>query len=231
MWKRSRQAYGDTPVPDTPYRRAAQVWDDRMGAARVQAKNWRLIAFGALGLASVMSLAFVWRSTQSLVTPYVIELDRSGEVRAVQPLARVYEPTDAQIAHHLGRFVENVRSVSIDPIVVRENWLDAYSYTTDRASMTLNEYAREHDPFAEVGRRSVTVEIASVVRSSDDSFELRWRETEFLQGVRQASRTHTAVLSIIVDPPRDEATLQVNPLGIYVHGINWSRDLINGDDS
>ena len=35
----------------------------------------------------------------------------------------------------------------------------------------------------------------------------------------------TATLSVITDPPRDAETLHRNPLGLYVHGINWSKDL------
>jgi type IV secretion system protein VirB5 len=227
MWKRSQSRYGTTPVAETPYQRAAQVWDDRIGSARVQAKNWRLTALVALGLCAALSAAYVWRSTQSMVTPYVIELDSSGEVRTVSATVANYEPTDAQIAYQLAGFIKNVRSVSIDPIVVRENWLEAYNYTTDKASLTLNDYARDNDPFSDVGKRSVSIDIASIVRSSDDSFDVRWRETTFLSGVRQRQDTYTAVLSIIIDPPRDEATLHRNPLGVYVHGINWSRDLLS----
>lgn len=227
MWKRSQSRYGTTPTAETPYQRAAQVWDDRMGSARVQAKNWRLTALVALGLCAALSAAYVWRSTQSMVTPYVIELDSSGEVRTVSATVANYEPTDAQIAYQLAGFIKNVRSVSIDPIVVRENWLEAYNYTTDKASLTLNDYARDNDPFSDVGKRSVSIDIASIVRSSDDSFDVRWRETTFLSGVRQRQDTYTAVLSIIIDPPRDEATLHRNPLGVYVHGINWSRDLLS----
>jgi len=227
MWKRSQSRYGTTPTAETPYQRAAQVWDDRMGSARVQAKNWRLTALVALGLCAALSAAYVWRSTQSMVTPYVIELDSSGEVRTVSATVANYEPTDAQIAYQLAGFIKNVRSVSIDPIVVRENWLEAYNYTTDKASLTLNDYARDNDPFSDVGKRSVSIDIASIVRSSDDSFDVRWRETTFLSGVRQRQDTYTAVLSIIIAPPRDEATLHSNPLGVYVHGINWSRDLLS----
>jgi type IV secretory pathway TrbF-like protein len=43
------------PEPETPYQRAAQVWDDRIGSARVQAKNWRLMAFGSLALSAALS--------------------------------------------------------------------------------------------------------------------------------------------------------------------------------
>jgi type IV secretion system protein VirB5 len=33
------------------------------------------------------------------------------------------------------------------------------------------------------------------------------------------------VLSIILQPPRTEAQLRKNPLGIYVNGLSWSREL------
>ncbi len=46
LFRRSTVRYGRTPEPETPYQRAAQAWDDRIGSARVQAKNWRLMAFG-----------------------------------------------------------------------------------------------------------------------------------------------------------------------------------------
>jgi type IV secretory pathway TrbF-like protein len=61
-----------------PYQAAAQVWDERIGSARVQAKNWRLMAFGCLTLALLMAGGLVWRSAQSIVTPYVIEVDQPG---------------------------------------------------------------------------------------------------------------------------------------------------------
>lgn len=229
MWKRQQHSYGNTPAATTPYQKAAQVWDQRMGSARVQARNWRLMALLSLGLACALAAAFVWRSSNSLITPYVVELESGGDIRAVKSAIAAYTPTDAQIAHQLAAFIQNVRSVSIDAIVVRENWLKAYAYTTDQAALTLNQYARDHDPFAEVGKRSVSVTVASVVRSSADSFELRWRETTYLSGVQQSQTTHTAILSVILKPPSDEATLHQNPLGLYVHGINWSKDLILGD--
>ena len=83
VFKRSSTSYGPSPFPETPYQKAGQVWDDRMGAARVQAKNWRLMALGCLGLCFVTSSALVWRSMQSAVTPYVVEVDETGAARAV----------------------------------------------------------------------------------------------------------------------------------------------------
>ena len=225
LWKRQGNAYGETPEPVTPYQRAAQAWDDRIGSARVQAKNWRLAALIALGMSAILAAGLVWRSTQSYVTPYVVELTTDGTVRAVGPADATYEPTDAQIAYHLAGFIQNTRSVSIDPIIVRQNWMQAYAYTTDKAAATLNTYAQENDPFAEIGKRSVSIDVTSVVRASDESFTVRWRETAFRNGAEMGRENWTATLSVITDLPRDAETLHRNPLGLYVHGINWSKDL------
>jgi len=217
--------YADTPQPATPYQSAAQVWDERIGSARVQAKNWRLMAFGSLLLALLMAGGLVWRSAQSIVTPYVVEVDNTGQVRAIGEAATPYRPTDAQTAHHIARFITLVRSLSIDPIVVRQNWLDAYDYTTDKGAAVLNDYARINDPFARIGKESVTVQITSVVRASDTSFNVRWTQRRFVNGAAAGLERWTAVVSIVHQTPRSEERLRKNPLGLYINGLSWSREL------
>ena len=124
--------YGETPEPVTPYQKAGQVWDERLGSARVQASNWRLAALGVTAVCGVLGLTLLAVIGRSGIVPYVVEVDRLGEVRAVGPALEAYQPSDAQIAHFLARFIENVRSLSIDPVIVRTNWLRAYDFVTDR---------------------------------------------------------------------------------------------------
>ncbi len=224
-FKKPQVRYADTSPPATPYHAAGQVWDERIGAARVQAKNWRLMAFGCLALALLLAGGLVWRSAQSIVTPYVVEVDSAGQVRAVGEARAPYRPTDAQMAHHVARFMTLVRSLSIDPIVVRQNWLDAYDYTTDKGAAVLNDYARVNDPFARIGKESVTVQITSVVRASDTSFNVRWTERRYVNGAAAGLERWTAVVSLVLQPPRTEERLRKNPLGIYVNGLAWSREL------
>ena len=71
--------------------------------------------------------------------------------------------------------------------MVRQNWLKAYDFVTARAAVTLNEYARANDPFARIGRETVAVEVASVVRASDSSFQIRWLEKNFEGGALKAT--------------------------------------------
>ena len=225
-FRRPSVHYGKSPEPVTPYQRAAQAWDERLGTARVQARNWRAMAFGCLLLAGLSTGdSMWWRLPRAVVVPYVVEVERAGQVRAVGEAATPYRPSDVQISFHLARFIENVRAVSIDPIVVRKQWLDAYAYTTDRGATFLNEYARRSDPFAQIGKRSVTVEVPSIVRASDRSFQVQWEEKAYVNGTAAGTERWTAILTLVLQPPNTEAKLRANPLGIYVDGISWSRQL------
>ena len=225
FFKRSVQRYGRTPESSTPYQRAGQLWDERIGSARVQARNWRLMAFGGLGLSTAMSSALIWQSLQSHVTPYIVEVDRLGEARSVSEAEASYRPTDPQIAWHLARFVENIRSVTLDPVLMRRDWLSAYDFATRRGAQFLGDYARSAKPFADLGERTVSVQVTSVVRASDRSFQIKWTETAYEHGALAGTSHWTGILSIVTQAPKSADTLRKNPLGIYVDAIDWSHEL------
>jgi type IV secretory pathway TrbF-like protein len=225
VFRRNVQRYGRTPAAETPFQRAGQVWDERIGSARVQARNWRFVAFGMLSVSAGMAGGLVWQSAQSRVVPYVVEVDRLGEPRAVNPASAGYRPTDPQIAWGLARFIEDVRTISLDPVLMRRQWLRAYDFVTDRGAQFLGDYARRADPFAHIGEQTASIEVTSVVRASDRSFEIKWVETDFERGVRTATAHWTAFVTIALKPPAGADTLRRNPLGLYVDAIDWSREL------
>lgn len=225
IFRRPVQRYGTTPQPETPYQRAGQVWDERIGSARVQARNWRLMAFAGLFLSAGLSSGLLWQSMQSRVVPYVVEVDRLGEPRALAPAEAEYQPTDPQVAWHLSRFVSNIRSVSLDPVLMRANWLSAYDFATERGAIFLGEYARTADPFAQVGTRTVSVQVTSVVRASDRSFQVKWTESVYERGSLASTSHWTAILTIVMRAPDSAETLRRNPLGLYVDAVDWSREL------
>ena len=132
LFRRASVRYGRTPEPETPYQKAAQVWDERIGSARVQARNWRLIAFGNLFLAAGLAGGLIWQAARGTVTPWVVEVDKLGEAQAISAAVADYRPTDPQVAWHLARFIENVRAIPADPVIVRQNWLAAYDFLTDK---------------------------------------------------------------------------------------------------
>jgi type IV secretion system protein VirB5 len=183
------------------------------------------MALGGLMLSTGLSAGLLWQSGQSRVIPYVVEVDHLGQARAVVPADREYQPTDPQIAWHLARFITDVRSVSLDPVLMRQNWLSAYDFVTTRGARFLGDYARTTNPFAAVGTRTVSVQVTSVVRASDRSFEVKWSESAYERGVLVGTSHWTGILSVMIRSPASADTLRRNPLGLYVDAIDWTREL------
>jgi len=113
----------------------------------------------------------------------------------------------------------------VDPIVLRQQWLRAYDFTTDRGAAALNDFARTNDPFANLGKMQISVEVSSVIRASPDSFRVAWIQRAYENGLLATTERWTAILTVVIQAPHDADRLRKNPLGVYVNAINWSREL------
>ncbi|WP_017670751.1 conjugal transfer protein TrbF [Blastomonas sp. AAP53] len=225
MFRRASIRYAKTPAAETPYQRAQQLWDDRIGSARVQARNWRYACFSALGLSCVLAGGIIWQGARGTIVPWVVQVDKLGEAQAVARADIGYIPSDPQIAFHLARFVEHVRSLPTDPVIVRQNWLRAYDFVTDQGALTLNDHARTQDPFTRIGREQVAVDVTSVIRASPSSFRIAWAERKYRDGNLAETSNWSAIVTVVIQTPTRPDTLRKNPLGIFIHAINWSKEL------
>ena len=98
---------------------------DRLNAAHRQVAFWRLAGAGSVSLAALLGLTLAVSVVRANVTPYNATSARRDEPLAILPRMEASAPSDAQIAYVLARFVKNVKSLSVDPVVVRASWIDA----------------------------------------------------------------------------------------------------------
>ena len=69
------------------------------------------------------------------------------------------------------------------------------------------------------------IEVASVIRASDNSFRVEWVERRYVDDALASTERWSAILTIVVQTPTDADRLKKNPLGVYVHALNWSKEL------
>jgi type IV secretory pathway TrbF-like protein len=225
---------GDSP---SPYARAAAAWDDRIGSARVQARNWRYIAFASIALALISTSGAVVLGIKKQVATYVVEVDKAGMPGRITLASQLYQPATAQVGYFVGEVVRLVRERPLDPVVMRQQWTKAYQFLAGPAVNAMNEYAASDNGMKTVpgeGATARTVEIGSILQKAADTYQVRWVETTYANGLRRSREEYTGLFQVKLMPPRDEADSFKNPIGVYVTNFTWSREFsgaILRDDS
>jgi len=224
MEKNSKMKFQPEGYPDTPYARARMEYDEIVGSARVQAKNWRLFGLVSLSVALVSILGLIVQSTKSSVIPYIVEVDDHGSVQLVGRADQRYKPNDAAAQYFICQFISQIRSIPTDPVVMRNNFLTSYNYVTSKGRNTLNAYAKEQDPFKHLGQKAVSVEIKSAVKISENTYQIQWDEQEFGNNGNPLSRKrYMGVFNLQFLTPKNEQMIRLNPLGIYIDFFNISQ--------
>lgn len=216
--------FGQSPEPVTPYQRAGQAWDDYVGSTRAHMRAWRLIAFCLAGITAIMAADDLHQRLGANFVPFLVEVDPTGALIAIEKSMNAHKLSDVQFAYQLGRFIKNFRSKPIDPVVLKQNWLDAYAFAGGQARQTLTDQANRNDPFTDVGHKAISVEITSVVRLSDTSFQARWLERTYTDGSLSATDRYIGVLTLAEHPPKNESDLRANPFGFTVDAISFTKE-------
>lgn len=222
-----------TPNPASPAERAQAVWDRRIGAAVVQAYNWRRISLGLIVVCIILAGGLVWQSMKSRVVPYVVTVNETtGEIKKAGAFVEAdYTPQEAEIKYFIAEFVKNARSIGYDPVVYAKQQEKAMAYMTqDAARKYQNKYNEQQQKF---GRSLITIKNISVqkVPESQASFLVRWLEEE----VDVATSSYkdiqmSGTFSYTMLPVQEENILN-NPLGIYITGFDFIQDIsaVNND--
>ncbi|GJM06351.1 MAG: conjugal transfer protein TrbF [marine bacterium B5-7] len=208
---------------DTPYQRAQQTWDTRIGHAQVQARNWRLVALASLLLAAASLALLCWQLSTSKLKVFVAEISHAGRVVNVAPLQRHYTPNQAQITYFLGQFVQDMRALPLDPVVAKQNWLRAYSFLTQHGSHLFNEDMRKSAPQKLLGQKTVVVKVQDINPISDHTYSIDWQETSTdLNNKHVSTVDYNGVFTLHFSTPGSQAQIMKNPLGLFISDFHFS---------
>ena len=228
MFKKQTSSYRSSGTEQSPFAKASQEWDNRIGSARVQARNWRVMALACIGLVMVLTGSLLYLATQTRIEAYVVEVDPHGRIGEIQLIDQRYTPTTAQVAYHLAQLVRLTRSYPTDQIVLKENWLRAYYFLAGDAVTTMNEYAASANLFDPRKRgTAVSVEIHNVIQKSDGTSQIRWKETTYEHGSMTGVVYWTGLFTTKINSPRTAKAVFHNPIGVYITSFNWSQELGN----
>jgi len=209
-----------------PYLAARKEWDERYGSLIKRAQNWRLAAMLALLVAFAEAVVILGIATRPRTVPYVVAVDSLGRVVASGAVERS-SPVDQRLREtSLSRWIQDLRGVTSDGLAQRRAIDHVYAMIgSGTAAQTLvTEFYRANQPFDRANRETVQVDVNTILPTTEQTYEIDWTETaRDPSGGVVSVGMWKAILTIAVNPPSDETVLQLNPFGIYVMNVNWSK--------
>jgi type IV secretion system protein VirB5 len=211
-----------------PYLAARREWDERYGDFITRAKNWRTMAFLSSLVALVATAGVVWLSARSHVVPFVVLMDNLGRPVASGVADQTSLNDDRLKRSNIFNWVENLRTVTTDGVSQRKGIDRVYAQIASgsEAQTFVGEYYRNDPPFKRAETETVSVEVKSVLPTSDRTYEVEWVETtRDLYGTVKATDRWKGFLSVALNPPTDERQARINPIGIYITNLSWAKVL------
>lgn len=211
-----------------PYLAARREWDERYGDLITRARNWRTMAAISGMIALIATGGVVWLSAHSRVIPFVVLLDSLGRP-AASGLAEQSTVGDDRLRRAVIQdWIDNVRTVTTDGIAQRRAIDRVYAHIANgtNAQAFINDYFRSDPPFKRAQTETVSIEVNSVLPTSDRTFEVDWIETtRDLYGSVKSTDHWKGSFSVATNIPTEERQARINPLGLYVTAASWAKVL------
>ena len=220
---------------ENPYLAARRTWNDQSAANVANRQMWQLLGILALMIALAGVGGMIYIGSQSKFVPYVVEVDKLGQPVAVAPAQRA-AVADPRVVHAtVASFVSDIRMVSPDISLQRKAVYRVYSMLSanDPSTAKANDWLNgsvDSSPFKRAENETVSIEIASVIPQTPDTWQVDWLETTHdRQGVVKGQpfrmRALVTVYTVAATPKTTEEQVRNNPLGIYVRDFSWSKQI------
>jgi len=217
-----------TVEPHNPYLAARREWDERYGEFITRARNWRTMAVISAVVALIATGGMLWQSARSRVVPFVVLVDSLGRPIASGLAEQASVGDDRLRRAVIQDWIENVRMVTTDGIAQRRAIDHVYACIASgtNAQAFISDFYRNDPPFKRAQTGTVSVEVKSVLPTSDRTFEVDWIETarDLFGGVKSTDHWKGS-FTIALNTPTEERQARINPLGLYVTAASWAKVL------
>jgi len=207
-----------------PYLNARREWDERNGDYIARARNWRLAAFCAFGIAALAVIGVIWIGSRSKIQPYVVQVDDlGGPVAVAMPVRDSQKVVTQRVAIALtSNWIWDARTVLGDRVAQKTLIDRVYAMAGTNTAAYLSAWYTDHPPFGNFTR---SVDINSVLPVSPDTYEISWTEITTANGQQNAPEHWKADVTTAIDSKLaySPKVSMASPMGLYIRNVTWTQ--------
>lgn len=209
-----------------PYFDGRKEWNERYGSYIKQVKTWKTITFISLftTLASILGLTYI--GSKNKLVPYVVEVDKLGAIQAINYAKQKHIDNQRVIKYSLADFIQNFKTIYGDAKIQKEMIFKIYRYLSPSypAYNVVNSYYQEHSPFERLTKEHVRVQINSIVKINQETYQVDWEEiVSDPRGIKIRTDNFKASITILTVPPTTQSEIIKNPIGLFIKEFNFTK--------
>ena len=223
-----RKKENQPPTEPHAWENGREQMDRMYGDLALRCRQWMTAALAAMAASTVLAVGIATLAVTDKDSPYVVEVDRFGEIRAVGDIAVQKVPERARRAT-LFRTIKHMREIPSDARILSARHETALAHMSDNAAEVFAEnLAASADALNEMlqrGRTRYVTELKSLLPFPDrpNMYRVTWAETG--GGADQSYEGFFQIQDGIQPTPQQALH---NPLGIFI--ANYSISTLTTDE-
>jgi len=208
-----------------PYIDGKREWMERYGTYIQSKKMWQGIAFATTGIAAIAVLGAISLASKSEFVPYVVEIDKLGQIRNVSQPNGKFAPDTKHIQGVLTAWLEHTRSVWTDGNASRNSVEKSFSHISkaDPSFIFLSEFSKTN--WKRGAEESVTIEvIGEPLPVTKKTWQIEWKEmVKSRTGEPLREEVWKGNFEVYFATPKTQKLILNNPLGLQIRTVSWSK--------
>lgn len=202
------------------------LYEDSLREVQRKYKVWQMIGIASFAVLVISIAVCMKTATLPKTNPLVIYVSDWGEAKYMGDASKMsytgLKVPQVAVEYQMRKFVNNIYSLSTDGIIVKNNLTDCYSSVTAECAEKLTSHLKADDPRKKVGQVIRTVDVESIIKLSQKSYQIDFVVTEQERSGKVKGRTRMrGVLEIEFLTPAAE-DMEKNPLGIYISNFDFT---------
>lgn len=228
IFKRKSNLNKNEVKNEVNYEKAKEELFDFYAQQSKRIMTYKILAFLLIGLTTVSTLSCVYLARTSKLIPYVIEVDKVGEAKAIRRAEQQYVPKEMENRYFLRDIVIKMRTIPRDNVLFSRNF-QQLSYFLSAPMLKKHENTLLREDTNELAKqlisRDVIINSFNKLPNVKDTYQIKWTEKMFsAEGEEINTSNFTGLFKIIIEQPKEIDEININPLGIIVEDFSLSKE-------
>ncbi|MDR2865340.1 MAG: type IV secretion system protein [Spirochaetaceae bacterium] len=210
---------------NNPFDAQDKMYGDLLAVAEKDKKKWRTISYILLLFVAASICGLFYAVNLQKTVPVLVNVMPHGEAQYLGEVRQSGEIAipEAAIQFQIRMFLTYLRTIPFDADILFRDITKCYDMVSSICERKMTAELRAASPFPLVGSTKRAIQIETILKLTNGSYQVDWIENTTAQGASTPNKVRMRGIFTIKLLTPTEKNIQTNPLGIYVDNYDMTR--------